>query len=126
MASRRIVLDSNVLIDALAYRTETHAFLSGISPQPWCSEISRVELLRGVHDVDRPTAEALFQGILWLPVDEAIARQAGELGRRWGRARARISAADLVIAATTLALDARLATSNVRHFPMFPDLQPPY
>jgi predicted nucleic acid-binding protein len=33
---------------------------------------------------------------------------------------------DLVIAATALELGAMLATANVRHFPMFAGLTPPY
>lgn len=100
--------------------------MDSMSDSPWCSEISRVEVLRGVEDIDRPMAEALFESIRWLPINEAVAREAGELGRLWGRRRAGISAADLVVAATALSLGARLATRNVRHFPMFPDLEPPY
>lgn len=33
---------------------------------------------------------------------------------------------DYLIAATAIVVDADLLTTNVRHFPMFPDLQPPY
>jgi predicted nucleic acid-binding protein len=54
-----------------------------------------------------------------------IARRAGELGRRWDRHRPGIALADLIIAATAEQLGADLATGNVRHFPMFPDLRPP-
>ena len=57
---------------------------------------------------------------------EEIARRAGELGRRWDRHRPGIALADLVIAATAEHLGAELATTNVRHFPMFPELAPPY
>ncbi|MGH9000661.1 MAG: type II toxin-antitoxin system VapC family toxin, partial [Acidimicrobiia bacterium] len=35
-------------------------------------------------------------------------------------------AADFLIAATSSLLDAELLTTNVRHFPMFPKLAPPY
>jgi hypothetical protein len=59
-------------------------------------------------------------------VDEPIARLAGEFGRKWRRSHPGISPADLAIAATAGQLDAKLATTNVRHFPMFKGLRPPY
>ncbi len=34
--------------------------------------------------------------------------------------------ADYLIAATVVVVDAELLTTNVRHFPMLPGLQPPY
>ena len=71
------------------------------------------------------SAERLFRTIRWIPVDEPISRRAGELGRRWDRHRPGIGLADLVIAATAEQLDAQLATTNVRHFPMF-ELRAPY
>lgn len=37
-----------------------------------------------------------------------------------------IDSADLAIAATVIALDARLLTRNVKRFPMFGDLAAPY
>ena len=37
-----------------------------------------------------------------------------------------IDAADYLIAATALVLDAEVLTTNVRHFPMFTGLRPAY
>jgi predicted nucleic acid-binding protein len=48
------------------------------------------------------------------------------LGPSSSRHRPAIALADLIIAATAEELGADLATGNVRHFPMFPELQPPY
>ncbi len=62
----------------------------------------------------------------WVAVDESIARRAGELGRRWRGSHAAIGLADLLIAASAIELGADLATSDVRHYPMFPGLAPPY
>jgi len=59
-------------------------------------------------------------------VDESIARRAGELGRRWRTSQRSLSLADLVIGSTAIEFGAELATSNVRHYPMFPNLRPPY
>lgn len=60
------------------------------------------------------------------PVTELIARRAGELMRCHRRSHLGIGMPDYLIAATTELLGARLATLNVRHFPMFPDLRPPF
>jgi predicted nucleic acid-binding protein len=61
-----------------------------------------------------------------LAVNEAIARRAGELGRRWRRSHPGIGVADLAIAATAEHIEAGLVTCNLKHFPMFPELQAPY
>jgi hypothetical protein len=37
-----------------------------------------------------------------------------------------VGVADLIIAATAEQLDLPLATTNLRHFPMFKGLKPPY
>lgn len=59
-------------------------------------------------------------------MNEDIARMAGSLARRHRRAYSGIDDADYLIASTALVLDARLLTTNVRHFPMLADLQPAY
>lgn len=71
-------------------------------------------------------AERLFSDIEWIPLDEAIARRAGELGRRWRRSHPGIGTPDLIVAATAEQLGAEPATHNVRHFPMFKGLRAPY
>jgi predicted nucleic acid-binding protein len=48
------------------------------------------------------------------------------LGRRFRQSHSGIGAVDLIVAATALELQAPLATHNVRRFPMFKGLQPPY
>ena len=93
---------------------------------PTCSEITRVEVLQGLRSPERRAAEALFATLSWADIDEGIARRAGELGRRWRRSHPGLAVVDLVIAATALELGQPLATLNVRHFPMFPRLKPPY
>jgi len=121
-----IVLDSAVLIDVLRGYDPAIAFLKGLEDIPVCSEITRVEVLRGMRSNERPAVETLFRALDWVPIDEVIARRAGHLGRRWRRSHAAIGSADLVIAATVEEVDGVLATANVRHFPMFDGLKPPY
>lgn len=120
-----IVLDTTVLIDVLRGYRPALKFLLGQVDPPACSEITRVEILRGIRNPEREATEVLTGAIRWIDVDEQIARRAGALGRTWRRSHA-LATADLVIGATALELGAELATSNLRHFPMFAGLAPPY
>ena len=121
-----IVFDTSILIDILRNDLAALEYVRRVPEVPACSEVTRIEVLRGLRSAERMSAERLFQTIRWVSLDEPISRRAGELGRRWDRHRPGISLADLVIAATTEQLDAQLATTNVRHFPMFQSLRPPY
>lgn len=121
-----IVLDTTVLVDLLRGSSDANAFRDALARQITCSEVTRVELLSGMRSAERSSTERLFSVIRWIPVDEGIARHAGALGRRFRRSHAGIGAVDLIIAATALELSAPLATVNVRHFPMFEGLRPPY
>lgn len=121
-----IVLDTTVLVDHLRASAEAHGYLDGLEDRPACSEVSRIEVLQGLRSAERRAADRLFALIRWVPVDAAVARRAGELGRKWRRSHPGIGVADLAIAATAEQLDAPLATRNVKHFPMFKGLRPPY
>jgi len=121
-----IVFDTSILIDVLRGDAAALGYVRGVSDVPICSEVTRIEVARGLRSGERTSAEQLFRTLRWIPLDEPLARRAGELGRRWDRHRPGISLADLVIAATTEQVDADLATGNVRHFPMFEDLRAPY
>lgn len=122
----RVVLDTSVLIDHLRAATPATEYLAGLDDRPSCSEISRIEVIQGLRSAERKTAEKLFALIDWAPVTAAVARRAGELGRRWRRSHPGIGVADLAIAATAEQLGATVATRNLKHFPMFRDLRPPY
>lgn len=120
------VVDTSVLIDVLRGSRRAATWLAGLDELPACSEISRTEVLRGVRSAERSATERLLQALRWIPVDEAVSRRAGELGREHRRSHVGIATADLIIAATAQLLGAELATGNVRHFPMFAGLAPPY
>lgn len=126
MGDLRVVLDTSVLIDHLRADPAATSYLASLDAQPWCSEICRIEVIQGLRSAERRSAEALFSVIGWVPVDETLARRAGELGRRWRRSHPGIGVADLTVAATAEHLSASVATRNVRHFPMLPGLRPPY
>lgn len=75
---------------------------------------------------EESATRSLLAALVWYPLDETIAEGAGALGRRWLPSHHTIDQADLAIAATAIHADARLLTRNVRHFPMFEGLRPPY
>jgi predicted nucleic acid-binding protein len=70
--------------------------------------------------------ERFFTALVWVPVGEEVARTAAELARQHRRAHSGIDAADYLIAATAMLLEAELLTTNLRRFPMLPRLEAPY
>jgi predicted nucleic acid-binding protein len=90
------------------------------------SELVRFELLAGVLPNEIDAFEQFCSSILWLPVDEEVTRAGGSLARKYRKSHSGIDDVDYLIAAAVITFDADLLTTNVRHFPMFPDLEPPY
>jgi len=121
-----VLLDTSIVIEMLRGTKPALAYARSLTEPPTCSEITRVEILRGVRSDERRTTERLLGTIRWAPVDESIARRAGELGRRYRRSHHGLATADLIIGASALELGLELATLNVRHFPMVPGLAAPY
>lgn len=121
-----VLLDTSIVIDLLRGALPALDYARNLTETPTCSEITRVEVVRGLRSGERRATERLLGAVRWVPVDEAIARRAGEVGRRYRRSHRGLATADLIIAATALELDLALATLNVRHFPMLPGLAAPY
>jgi len=122
------LVDTSVLIDFLRARPEAVDLLQRErATEPLhASEITRVEILTGMHREEEAGTRALLEALVWHPVDAEVAEIAGDLGRRWRPVHRAMDGADLAIAATAQLGGHRLLTLNVRHFPMFADLEPPY
>lgn len=124
------VTDTTVLIDHLRghepARARLQELLESSDGSLAASEVSRVELLSGMRSHERRATRELISLLDWTPVDERIAERAGALGRQYRHSHSGIGAPDLIIAATAELRSAELWTTNIRHFPMFPDLEPPY
>ena len=90
------------------------------------SEIVRFELLAGVRDEEVDALQRFFSAVSWIPIDETVSRTAGLLARVHRKTHSGIDDVDYLIAATAVVFDAELLTTNVRHFPMFAELAPPY
>ena len=124
-----IVADTTVFVDYLrgqpdAVRTVRTSILDG-DPLT-ASVVTRMELLAGVRDAERPALEAFLDQIPWIPVTTDIADVAGALMQRFLRSHGAISPNDYLIGATALVYGAALWTANRRHFPYLPDLPEPY
>ena len=125
----RLVVDSSVLVDHLrgdqrAHDTLRHAAERG--DELWGVVMSRAEVLAGMRSAERSLTHRLLDALRWVEVDVGLADAAGRLARRYRRSHPGLQLADCLIAAGVEQLDARLVTLNVRHFPMFPGLEPPY
>lgn len=122
------VVDSSVLIDVLRGSQAVAQMLkvcrsAGVLHS---SYVVRAEILAGMRVPEEPRTRGLLALCEWHAVDEFVAEEAGRLGRRWLPSHRGIDVADLLIAATANVLGLQVLTRNVRHFPMFPGLQPPY
>jgi len=122
------LVDTSILIDHLRGHPGAAALLeeeraAGVLH---ASEITRLEVLAGMRPAEEDPTRSLLSTLVWHPVDAEVATEAGTLGRRWCPSHNAVDSADLAIAATAVLIGGRLLTVNVRHFPMFPGLRPPY
>ncbi|HVE45552.1 MAG TPA: type II toxin-antitoxin system VapC family toxin [Acidimicrobiales bacterium] len=124
-----ILVDSDVLI----------AHLRGIeSARKWLREqrassgplaisaVTLAEITGGMRSGERREVWQLLDSLRVEHVTDVVARRAGELMRRYRRSHAGIGLGAFLIAATADARGLELATLNVRHFPMFGGLRPPF
>ncbi|HZE49478.1 MAG TPA: PIN domain-containing protein, partial [Jatrophihabitantaceae bacterium] len=84
------------------------------------------EITGGMRTAERRDVWALISSLRIEPIDELVARTAGEFMRRHRRSHTGSGLGDYLIAATAEVRGADLATLNVRHFPMFTGLRPPF
>lgn len=122
------LLDTSVAIDFLRRHSPAVSAVSSAatSDQVGASEITRFELLAGMRPDEEAATEEFLSLLAMIPVEETIARTAGSLARRYKRSHSGIEDADYLIASTAIETGAELLTTNVRHFPMFPGLEPAY
>lgn len=123
------LIDTTVAVDHLRGAEPAVALLTGLVQEGEtliAGELVRFELLAGVRPSEIDAFEQFCSSLVWLAVDEDIARTAGSLARKHRKAHSGIDDIDYLIAATAIVFDADLLTTNVRHFPMLPDLSPPY
>ena len=121
------IVDSNILIDASRRRPTALEFLAGAAEAGVVasSVLVRTELWVGAKPNEIERIADLLDQIDWHEVTMSIADLAGQVGVPYRRSHD-LGTVDLILAATAIEFGGHIATLNVRDFPMFPGLQPPY
>ena len=127
--SKPLLIDTDVLIDFLRGYDEAMSLVAVNSERIVVSSIVVAELYAGV----RGGADGVEQGVLErllglfrvVPVSSGIARLGGLYKRDYGKSHG-VGLADAIVAATATVEDAELMTLNVKHYPMFGDIEPAY
>ena len=123
------LVDTTILIDHLRGREEAARLLLTLfskRERVWAAVPSRSEVIAGIRADERSRMDDLFSILSWVDIDTAIADAAGELARQYRPVNPGVGVADYLIAAAAQSIDADLLTSNIKHFPMFAGLKPPY
>ena len=123
------LVDSDVLIAHLRGVPEARDWLRRTRERDGPLSISAVtvaEISGGMRSQERSAVWRLLSSLRSEAVDDTIARRAGEFMRRYRSSHQTIGLGDYLIAATAEVRGLRLATLNVRHFPMFKGLKAPF
>ena len=124
-----LLLDTSVLIDHLRGDSAAREALAEAAVPGHrlaSSVLVKVEVLAGMRPAEERRTRRLLDTLDWIEVDDDIAERAGLLANRYLPSHPGVDPVDHVIAATAELHDAVLWTRNVKHFPMFPALEPPY
>jgi len=123
---KKFLVDSDVLVDFLRGKSKAVNYVKAHSKKIILSSISVAELYAGVRDGEEREELDEFVGLFpILPVTPEIAKMGGIYKRDFFKSH-NIGLADAIIAATAKTHNADLKTLNVKHFPMFKGLKPPY
>ena len=116
----KALLDSDLIIWHLRGREHAHRWIRELSRAgiPSCSALSVTEIVAGMRRGEEPDTRAFLEALNVIPVSGEIAWRAGDLIHDYARRGITLDFVDAIIAATCLTYRLRLATYNVRHFPM--------
>lgn len=121
-----MLLDTSVIIDILRQRSEAVALLKSFRSRPSASVISIMELFGGARSrQEERRILSVIEDSRVFPVSAEIAQRAGVFLKHYRKSHS-IGDPDALIAATAEHHGLELATLNVKHFPMFARLKPPY
>lgn len=121
------LFDSTILIAHLrGDERATRLLVDAVDDGALASVISRPEIEGGMRSGERSDVARLFDGLVLVPVTDAVARRAGAHLRAHRRSHPGIDLADYLIAASAEEAGATLVTLNVKHFPMFKGMPPPW
>ena len=116
MAVVSYLLDTDVLIDWLRGQTWTELLIWSSSGRPYCSSVTRKELLSrpNLPYRERQSIERLLRHVRVLNVDSVIAAAASELLQKYATHSLLVN--DALIAATAWVKSLPLLTRNQKHY----------
>jgi len=124
--TKRLLLDTDVLIDFLRGQPQAVQLMEDTDCEFHVSAVSVAELYVGVRDGrEREVLDQLMGLLRTIEISTEIAQQAGLWRREYGKSHG-TGILDALIAACADALQIPLATLNVKHFPMLPNISAPY
>ena len=124
-----ILVDSDVLIEHLRGTAAARDWLVGArqSSGPLAiSVVSLTEVAGGMRQPERREVMRLLGSMQRFEVTEQVAWRAAILMQEYRHSHSGIGLWDYLIAATVLTEGLELATLNIRHYPMFPELARPF
>ncbi|MBN1306387.1 MAG: type II toxin-antitoxin system VapC family toxin [Chitinispirillaceae bacterium] len=123
---KKMIVDTDVVIDFLRGEKKAVSYFKSMSEFICFSSITVAEIYSGTkNQKEEDDIDRLFSIFPQVSVTNEVARLAGKLVNHY-RPSHGIEIPDAIIAATCMILEANLSTLNVKHYPMFDGLKPPY
>ncbi len=123
---KKILFDTDVLIEYLQGKDEAQAYIDNISDTVYMSSITMAELYAGVRkEEELKKLEIFIETFEVTNLNKSIAKTGG-LYRNQYKPSHGVGLADALIAATAKEIDAQLITFNTKRFPMLTDVVKPY
>jgi predicted nucleic acid-binding protein len=124
--SRNILVDTDIVIDFLRGNKQALSYFKSETKSICFSAITVAEIYAGIKGKkEEAEVERLFSIFPVISATHEIAREAGKFVSAY-RPSHSVEIPDAIIAATCLLSGAELSTCNVKHYPMFKGLKPPY
>ena len=123
---RRLLVDTDVLIEYLRGKEQAIAFLESLGRRPATSVICVAELFAGARsEQEREAIESFLLAFDLLPIDVEIARLGGKHRQQYLKSHG-TGLADALIAATAMTYGLTLTTFDTKHYPMLEQVLVPY
>ena len=122
---KRILLDTDVVVDFLRGYDKAVTYLKSHSSKIVLSSIVVAELYAGVRDDERKKLDEFVSLFSVFPITAEIAKAGGLLKRDYYRSHG-VGLANALMAATAVAQNVEIKTLNTKHYPMLKGLKPPY
>jgi predicted nucleic acid-binding protein len=115
-----LVLDTTVLIDALRGRPAADRIEELMANREvlLTTAVNVEEIVRGLRPAEQEAADLLLTGLRIIPLRRKEAERAGRWRREFADRGITLHQADCLIAAAAYGAGGRLATANVKDFPM--------